>query len=359
MADEQITLRDMLESNIDAAEDGTLGQAQDAPTIQAEAPAQETAAEARARDEQGRFAEKAKEAAGVAEIAPVEPQQSTEPAAPQRPNTWKKEYLPIYDKVAAGTVLTPDESKKLAAYSIQREKEYATGVSTYRAEAQQAKHLQDALAPFMPTLQKQNLQPQEFIKRLGSTYHFLVNGSPQEKVNAFAALARDTGIPLQAILQNQGGQQQVDPMVAQLIHQHQQTNAQLSQLAAWKAQQENQEVQSMISEFDDTTKYPHFEQVRGTMGRLLETGFTTDLKVAYAKAVRMDDDVWSAEQERQAQSSAQQTIPSNKAAVAAAAKAKAVSVRSVTPSGAAKAVDAKDLRSGLEGAFAALESGRV
>ena len=48
-----------------------------------------------------------------------------------RPTTWKKEYLPIWDKLTAGEQLTPDEALKLAEYTgVQRESEYKKGVST-------------------------------------------------------------------------------------------------------------------------------------------------------------------------------------------------------------------------------------
>ena len=67
-----------------------------------------------------------------------------------RPTTWKKEYLPIWDKLTAGEQLTPEESLKLAEYSNQRESEYKKGVSTYKQEADNAKSLVEAIAPFVP-----------------------------------------------------------------------------------------------------------------------------------------------------------------------------------------------------------------
>lgn len=372
MADEQITLRDMLSSSIDAAERGEISQAQDAPVISAEVSEQpqldtqkEDPAEDRPRDDKGRFAGKQKDVAESSEEQPQEEkpqitQENVVQAQPeiQRPSTWKKEYLPIWDKIATGANLTPEEAKKLAAYSVQREREYATGVSTYRQEAQNAKHLTEALTPFIPVMQKQNINPIDFIKNLGTTYAFLVEGSPQQKLQAFARLANDVGVPLHAIQQTQGNQ--LDPVVPQLMQEIQNLKNQVGGVASWREQLEQREIQQQIGKFENNPQdYPHFQTVRGTMGRLLETGLAQDLNTAYAKAVRMHDDIYQEEMARQAPLSPPVMPVKDKAAAAAEAKAKAVSVKSVTPTGMTKPVDAKDLRSALENSFSSLTSNRV
>jgi len=373
MADAQrTTLRDMLSASMDAVEGGAAATIQDAPPITEPTPDESQVVEAnnntddgRPRDEQGRFAAKAKDEPPqkAEEQKPPEAQQVTAESAVtatpeiQRPSTWKKEYLPIYDKIATGQSLTPDEAKKLAAYTVQREREYATGVSTYKQEALNARHLNEALAPFAPLMQRQNMQPQDLIKNLGSTYQFLVEGNPQQKLQAFAQLAQSVGIPLHAIAQSQGGQ--LDPIVPQLMQHIQELKSQVSNVSNWREQQEQQEIQQQISKFANNPQdYPHFETVRGTMGRLLESGLAQDLDTAYAKAVRMHDDVWQEEMTRQA-SPSQPVVPAqDKAAAAATAKAKAVSVKSATPTGTTKPVNAKDLRSVLESNFESLTNSR-
>ncbi len=370
----QTTLRDMLSSSMDAADEGNLTPAQDAPVINEDVAtdAIQESAESRSRDDKGRFAAQQKEDAAKAEAAPEVKQEPSAEAAPiatnenaivaqpssQRPTTWKKEYLPIWDKIESGQPLTPDESKKLAAYSVQREREYATGVSTYRQEAQNAKHLQEALTPFIPTMQKRGLNAVDFIKNLGTTYAFLADGSPQQKLQAFARLAQDVGIPLEAITQSQGNT--LDPIVPQLMQHIQALESKVNGVYGWREQQEQNEVNNIISKFENNPQdYPHFATVRGTMGRLLETGLATDLETAYATAIRMNPEAWQAENERQVQPSVPVVTTQNKAAAAAAAKAKAVSVRSVTPTGTAKPVDAKDLRSALTSGFDSMLSNRV
>lgn len=389
MADAQTTLRDTLAANLSASEEGTLSAAPNAPAIQEETtqaaqPSGETAAQAaeRARDEKGRFAAKgdpspqaqaepqaAPDTAQAAQAAPEPTAAPVQTPAVPRPTTWKKEYLPIFDKLVSGGTdgvvsLSADEARRLAEYSGQREKEYATGVSTYKAEAQNARELQAALDPFMGELQQANIKPAQWIANLGSAHQTLVRGTPEQKLQMFAKLAQDYGVPLAAVSQAQAGQ--IDPIVPQLMQHIQDLSQKVNTVTGWREQQEQQSAaqqqeaaRQQIAKFEDAEKYPHFETVRDTMARLLEAGISTDLDEAYAKAVRMDDGAWSAEQERQAQANAAKQQAADKAAAAARAKQAAVSTKTTTPSGAVTAQAAKDLRSQLAAHLDALESGRV
>jgi len=349
---EQTTLRDALESAFDKVAQT------EAPEVQPrEIPEPvETAAQAeqRARDEQGRFAPKAEQPAQVAQplAQPTEP-----PPVPNRPTTWKKEYLPLWDKMAQGQTLTPDEAVKLALYTEQRETEYKTGVSTYKTAAQEARELQDAMAPFMPELQQHNIRPTEWIKNLGNAHRTLAMGDPQQKLQMFAKLAQDYGVPLEMVGQVSQGQG-IDPGYAALMNQIQGLQGKLQQVDNWREQQEQQRAQQAIAELaGDVEKYPHFEKVKGTMSQLLGAGFATDLKAAYKQAVRLNDEVFAEEQQRLSQAHAAPAI-AERAAAAVQAKAKVTSVRSATPSGMQKETKAKDRRSMLEEQFS-LHEGRV
>lgn len=365
MSDQQITLRDALAANLEAAENGTLGQTVDAAPIDTTNDA--GTAEDRARDEKGRFAPQAS-APAAAEAAPTSTPSATD-AAPvaepqlQRPTTWKKDYLPIWDKLATGQPLTPDEAKKLAEYSNQREKEFATGVSTYKAEATKAKELHAALEPFMPELQQHNINPAQWIANLGNAHRALALGSPEQKVQMFTQLVKDYQVDLNSLLQHLGVNAdqagQIAPVVTQLMQKIQQLEQGVNTVTSWREQQEAERVQQALSKFQDAEKYPHFEQVRGTMAQLLESGLAPDLDTAYTKAVRMVDEVWQQEQERQAQAHAAAQQQANKAAAVAKAKATAVSPRSTTPSGAVTNAGPKDRRAILAEQMEQLGSGRV
>jgi hypothetical protein len=362
------SLRDRLSDNFDASEAGTLGQTDEVisavdPVVPTDAQPQDVDQDSasRIRDEHGRFAKQqpkdATSDASVVEASVIELPPTPEANAIPRPTTWKKEYLPLWEKLSTGSALTPEEARKLALYSGQREKEFATGVSTYRAEAQNAKELQEAMAPFMPELQKHNVNPAKWINGLGNAHVMLATGTPEQKMQMFAQLANEYKVPLAAI--SAQGTNQLDPVVPQLMQYIQNLESKVNDLTGWRGNQESLQVQRELSKFNDAEKYPHYEMVRGDMAQLLESGVAKDLDTAYAKAVRLNDDAWSAEQERQANAQAAKQSTEQAIAAAAKAKARAVSTKTTTPSGAVTNPGQKDLRSLLANKFDALEGGRV
>lgn len=302
------------------------------------------------RDEKGRFVakeEKAEEPVQATKEA-VEPeehhQEEVKPAIP-RPTTWKKEYLPIWDKLTTGQQLSPEEAFKLAEYSNQRESEYKKGVSTYKQEADNARQLFQALDPYMPELQRHNIHPAQFVNNLAAAHFKLATANPQEKIEMFHRLARDYGIEL-----DQAGQfQPQDPYTTQLLQQLQQVNQEVSVI---KGRYEQEEQSRLMNEIErhraDEQNYPFFDEVRDTMAQLLEQGLATDLKTAYAKAVRLNDDVWQKQEDRLLKSRQEQVTKQQQVAKA---KAKAVSPRSVTPNGLVATSDKKDRRSALADAM--------
>ena len=106
MSEEQLDRRDVLMQAMEAAEEGNLEPVEEAP------------AELEPVDDIAEEAQKVEEI----EVAQEEEVEETpqEPAL-QRPSTWKKEYLPIWDKLTQGEQLTKEEAIKLAQYSNQME----------------------------------------------------------------------------------------------------------------------------------------------------------------------------------------------------------------------------------------------
>lgn len=344
------SLRDTISANLDAAEAGTL----------------ETPEQVRARDEAGRFVKQEEP-----KVEKVEPEQKPAPQAQQQPQpaqqvsplpgmsitTWRKEFLPLQQKLANGEPLTPDEAKKLAAYNVQRENEYKTGVSTYKAEAVQARELQEAVTPFLQELRANNLTPASWIKQVGQINQVLMRGTPEQKLGVIAHLAQVYGVPIGALSGSR-----VDPTVQQVMAMNQELKRELSALkgevsgvAGWKQQLETQALEGEIASMAaDTANYPHFDAVRERMAQLLETGAARDLPTAYKTAVRENDELYEQDvTQRLAQQQSQKTT------TAAQARSRAVSPKSATPSGQVKTTGAKDRRSVLSDAFDAHDGGRV
>jgi len=329
---EELDRRELLEAALEQAEEGTLEppvekeiEVNDDP-IQAEEEA--SPEESNDRDEKGRFKSNAEETSSQ-DDTDQEPELANEASDAdeeteiKRPTTWKKEYRDVWDKMQEGKPLDKAEFVKFAEYANQREAEYKKGVSTYKAEADNARQLTDAIGPFIPELQKHGIHPVAWIQSLGRAHYTLANGTYDQKIQAFNRLAQDYGIQLNSDSLQMPEQAYVDPYQQQLMQQLQATQQQVQQLSAIREQEENARLTQEISRVSsDKERFPHFEMVREDMAQLLERGLAPNLETAYAKAVRMNDEAYKLEQDKLLRSASTQA---SKAQQVAKAKATAVS----------------------------------
>ena len=307
----------------------------------------------RLRDEKGRFAEGKAEA--KAEVKPAAKAETPAPAVAKvpRPSSWKKDYWEHWDKL----------DPSVAAYINQRESEYAKGVSTYKQEWDSAKPLLDAVAPFLPTLQANNIKPDVWITNLGRAHHTLAMGDGQSKLQMFAKLAQDYGVPLQALYDPNFAQQYVQQTIQQTVQQQKPAPQQADVATLVRQEISAARTQQSIEDFEaakDTAGnplYPHFSTVKSDMALLLDAGKAQDLKSAYTMSLRLHDDLFAAEQEAKGKASEAARLEAQRKAVAAA-KGSAVSVRSATPASAG-AAPKKGIRATIEAAFDEHMAGRV
>ena len=290
--DEPISLRDTIESAI--IEETPLASTETA----VEAPKSD-----RVRDDSGKFAK-----ASVTddndfgfEPEPVE----TKP----RPSSWKKDYEEQWGKL----------DPTLQDYIGQREADYAKGVSTYKNQWDSAAPLMQAIEPFMPLLQQNNIEPSTWISNLGKAHATLAMGSPEQKMQMFAQLANDYGVSLNG-LTGQGS----DPQFAMMAQELNQVKNQWNQFQSQQERIEQNQLQNEITSFQNDK--PYFEEVRETMAGLLQAGMADDLQTAYDKAIRLQDGVFQKVQAEQANKS-----EADRHAKVAQAKAKALSPKSATP----------------------------
>ena len=278
---------------------------------------------------------------------------------PKVPSSWKKDYWGHWDKL----------DPSLAKYIDQREQEFAKGVSTYKQEWERAKPVLDAITPFAQEFQKYGVKPEQWIQNLGAAHQALALGNPQQKLQMFAKLAHDYGVPLQALMPRQPQigpdgqpvpQQQplLDPRVAAWLQQ--QIGGVKSEIGQWKQQQAQAQAAQLEKDIQAfaTDAHPHFEAVKATMADLLDKGLATELQGAYDIALRLPqhDDIRAADDEAK-RKQAEAKRASDAAQQAARAKKNAVSVKSSSP-GAAPTEGKKGLREQLSAAFDSHE-GRV
>ena len=362
MAEELESRRDMLESALEQAEEGTLEapiekeiEVNDDPIKAEQEPNNdEQEPNSNERDEKGRFKSQESNANTEEELV-ADTSRSDEEV--KKPTTWKKEYRDIWDKMEKGEQLNRDDFVKFADYANQRENEYRRGVSAYKAEADNAKSLTEAIGPFVPELQQQGIHPAAWINNLGRAHMILSKAPYEQKIEMFHRLANEYGIQLNQDSLQMPQQQYVDPYQQQLMQQLQATQQQVQQLSAIRDQEENNRLMSEINRVSSNKeRFPHFDMVREDMAQLLERGLAPDLETAYAKAVRMNDEAYKLEQDKLLRTVGNQA---SKAQQVAKAKATAVSPRSSTPSGQVSKSDAKDRRSLLMASLADAEGGRV
>lgn len=321
-------------------------------TTETAAPAEAPKADDRPRDEQGKFLPK-DAAAGPGKSPSTPPPAkgaSTAPAAAPaptkapRPSSWKKELEQHWE------TLPPE----VQAYIGERERQYATGVSTYKNEADRAKHIMGAVAEFEPALQRHNIEPGQWIQNLGRAHFHLALGNQHQKVETAARLIQSYGIDAQALFQHLSGQQPQQHAPAQ---QPTFTQADIDARIQRQVDQRlaNEKVNAAYEAFSQEVsagKYPHFENVKETMGRLLETGFAKDYSSAYDIALRMPEHA-SLAQAAQQQSTVQTEAARQEAEQKKVqrARSQAVSVRSSTPSVMTQNSGPKGLREQLSDAY--------
>ncbi len=345
MSEETLDRRELLMQAMEAAEEGTLEAPEEKEIVEPETDAILEEANAEKSDKAEASDADHEESAEVLEAiesadADEEPQEEVKPV--QRPSTWKKEYVQIWDKMEAGEQISKEDFVKFAEYANQRESEYKKGVSTYKAEADRARAYEEAIAPFVPELQKKGVNPTEYIQNLARADQILTNAPYEQKVQLFQRLAQDYGIQFNS---ESVAPIQQDAYTQQLMNQLNMVNQEVSTIKNRFQQEENQRLMNEIEKYrSDVEKYPHFDVVREEMAQLLELGKAPDLETAYKKAVRMNDEVWALEQERLLKDAKQVAI---KAQQVAKAKAAAVSPKSVTPSGKVADPEAKKDRRSL------------
>jgi hypothetical protein len=336
MSETQTTLRETLAAELEKVQPEPVVETVQEPVV-TETPEQKAD---RLRDEKGRFAPGTVDPKPAVAKAPVVEAK----ARPPRPSTWKKEMWDRWEKI------DPID----AEYIVQREQEFAKGVSTYKTEWDQAKPLVDAMAPFQSTLQQHGIKPEQWITNLGNAHRALSLGSPQEKLQMFQKLAQDYQVPLQQLFVrgedgqvyfNQQQQTQKQPDVRQTV---------MELLAERDVQQEVSQVQN------DKENFPHFEQVRGTMAGLLQSGLAENLKAAYEAAVRLPkhSDIFDAMQKQQREKEEADRLEKERTKVSKA-RANAISPKTSTPSSPGNSSGKKGLRDQISDTFDEVVGGRV
>ena len=231
--------------------------------------------EARVRDENGRFAKSAD---------PVQ----DEAASGEEP---AKTILPPRSWTAAAKAkfaqLDPDVQQEV----LRREREIDAGKAQWDTKAEAYNKLNAVIEPVRDRLTMAGLTPDTYIAALVRADEML--RGPQAP-QAIQMLAQQYGINLGAIQggpQGQPQQWQPDPQYQALQAQFQQLQARLDQDAQAKQDAEHQATLARIEAFANDPANIYFDNVRGEMAALIQSGAAKDLPDAYDMAIHARPDI--------------------------------------------------------------------
>ena len=240
-----------------------------------------------------------------------------------------------------------DLPREAQEYMLKRDKEMTADYTRKTQEvAQQRKSyesLDRVIAPMRQQIQASGIGEAEYVSRLLNADIALRNNPKM----ALKQLAQGYGIDLSSI-EETGDWNESEPQITQLQQQNQAILAELNQFKQQNLQSARQQTENQISTFAQSTdakgnlKYPHFEQLRVKMGNLIDAGEAKGLEDAYAKSVRLDDNLYKQSLESQRKNVKAEEDAKRKSALE---KAKKVRPRSAgtPPSGSVKTSDLDSL----------------
>lgn len=325
-----------LAAAMDAMEAGTL----EAPEVQPEtldAPAAELPAPTAAAESapEGKPEEK------PADQASPQAQQDDKPAAEQptqpadaAPSSWKPD-------VASKWADLPAEVK---AEIQRRETEYHKGIEQYKPYAQLGQEYERVVGPNVDMIKQSGVQPAQALEYLFNAHRTLTYGTPDQKREAIARIARDCQIDLKDL----APAAPIDPQIQRLMQERQQ----LQQFQHETLQQQNQAVLSQIQEFAQAPGHEHFEVVKQDMSMMLQSGMAQSLQEAYDKAVWARADLRKSLVE-------QQRTEAEKQATEQARKARAKSAAGSVKGSAPSSSGALPANASLEDTVAAAMDGLI
>ena len=265
----------------------------------------------RARDDLGRFKgnEQTDDAVADADAA-ADSEQEVETDAGQResiqpPSSWRAN---VREQFAALPAEVQEEV-------LRRESDFHKGIEQYRTDADYGRNLKSVFAPYQQDFASLGVNETQAVSSLLQTERTLRLGTPEQKLAIFQSMASSYGVPVEALVSDDGDVRQTAMLNAQLTSRLNQLEQQLHGFTTAQQSQVQAQATDSITKFASDPANKWFSDVREDMGRLLEGGIAADLQDAYDKACNMRPDIRAAiaaQQQREAdekrQKEAQQRV---------------------------------------------------
>jgi hypothetical protein len=270
------------------------------------------------------------------EVDPSEQEGSEDSEEPplEAPQNWSEDVRRKFN----------DLPKDAQEYMLKRDKEMTADYTRKTQEVAEQRKSYEAfdkvIAPMRQQIAASGVGEAEYIARLLNADMALRNNPKM----ALKQLAQGYGIDLSSYDNEVVDWNDSDPQITQLKQQNETILAELNQFKRQNLQTARHQTESRITSFAQTKddkgnlKYPHFEKVRTRMGNLIDAKEAEGLEDAYAKAIRLDDELYKDSLEQQRKNVKAEEDTRRKEAMK---KAKNVRPRSAStpPNGAVKTSD--------------------
>lgn len=259
-----------------------------------EAAASAPASTTRPRDEQGKFTsrEPAEQSAKPsvdeqqpehhASAAPTDATQQSQQQAQEVP-AWMQ--MGLRKEEAEAVARAPKEAQDAFA---RRMRESQEGLKRLHDQlgprAQLGDSYEQALAPFMPTIQRLGVQPQEALQSLFAAEHGLRYGNDQQRATHALNVLNSYQIPLQTLFAIASGQQAPAQQQVAVPQVQQQPQNDINHVVDEAV--EARFLQREIAQFQSQPGHEHFEELKPLMASLLTSGSAEGLADAYDQALR-------------------------------------------------------------------------
>lgn len=302
----------------------------------------------RTRDEGGRFAKTAEEAAPVAADETVEggepPVDTTPTQADTNPD--KLEFTDNAGQKHAVNIAEPPMSWRAdakAAYAAlpehirrevhKREHDFHSGVQQYKTAANFAVSIGNEFKPYEALLRSQNHTPQALTKDFMNAHYRLSTGDVATKASEIVRVAGLYNLSVQdlqsALANVQSGVSQPAPAPAP---EYIELRRELDAIKNERTAAEEASIQEQIRGFETDGKHEYFKQVAVEMGALMSAGRANSMQDAYDKAIWANPEIRAKLLAKQ--QADQQKIAAEKAAVARKASSVNVPARGKHPAAA-------------------------
>lgn len=197
------------------------------------------------------------------------------------PKTWNK------DELAKWATIPPEIQKELAPILARREQDFLNGITQYKEAAELGVKYNDVVAPYMPVLQAENVDPVQMFQSFAANHYLLSKGTPEQKIELAASLITGYEIPLAELLNYMADNvsEPVSPQITALEGQVKELRNLISSAQTTNSDRATSQVVAEIEAFAADPAHPYFDELADDISKIFKSGMAETLAEAYDKAV--------------------------------------------------------------------------